>query len=78
MTTLISPQAGIQCIVIGDGDHIEMAQRRDSIQHRLYISKAITGASVHVQVGFPVGEYTIVQERSSSSFPDVSTIHAPA
>ncbi len=46
----ISPQAGIQHIMIGDRNHIQMAATGHIIQHLPHRRHAITGAGVHVYI----------------------------
>lgn len=50
MALLVGPQAGIQHIVIGDGDHVEMPAASDMLQYLCGGRQAIAGASVQVQV----------------------------
>lgn len=46
----IGPQAGIQHIMIGDCNHIEMAATSHIIQHLPRRRHAVAGASVHVNI----------------------------
>lgn len=51
-TPLIGPQAGIEHIVIGDGDDIEHPLFSHVIQEFLHGCRAVTGGGMHVEIRF--------------------------
>ncbi len=50
-TMFIGPQAGIQRIMIGNGDHVQTAPRRHIIQKLADGGAAIAGGGVHMNIG---------------------------
>ncbi len=51
ITLLISPQTGIQHIVIGDGDDVQITPVGNALQNLSSGCEAIAGTGVHVNIG---------------------------
>jgi hypothetical protein len=50
-TVIISPQAGFNRVMIGNGDDIQRTHSRDMAQHFTDTVKTIAGSGVHVNIG---------------------------
>lgn len=48
MTLVVGPQAGIEVVVVGDGNHVEMPTSGDHVQHLGGGGQAVAGARVNV------------------------------
>ena len=51
VTMLVGPQTGAHFIMIGNGDDIQCPHAGDVLEHFLDAVEAITGGSVHVNIG---------------------------
>ncbi len=51
LALVAGPQAGVEYVVVGDGDHVQRAAAGDVVQHGARGRGAVAGAGVDVQVG---------------------------